>query len=89
MTDTYDYNHATVYNIRLRGALDATWSDWLGGLTINIDGDETVLSGLVTDQSALHGILAKINDLGLSLISVNQESQESSPMIERIQNESS
>jgi hypothetical protein len=59
--------------IRVKGRLDEHWSHWLGDLTItHAQGDETVLTGAVADQSALYGILAKLRDLGLSLLSVNQ-----------------
>jgi hypothetical protein len=56
----------------LKGAIDSSWSDWFDGFTITVQGDETALAGIVPDQSALHGILAKINDLGLSIISVKR-----------------
>jgi hypothetical protein len=52
--------------------LDPSWSDWFGGFTIRVQGDETILVGDVPDQSALHGILAKINELGLPIISVER-----------------
>jgi hypothetical protein len=58
------------YEFRLRGELPSYWSDWFDGLTIqHVDG-ETLLSGPVSDQAALHGILNKIRDLGLILLSV-------------------
>jgi hypothetical protein len=62
-----------VYQIRVRGAIDARWSEWFGGLAVcpQADGD-TLLTGLVRDQAALHGLLAKIRDLGLPLISVER-----------------
>ena len=52
--------------------LDPKWSDWFGGFTITCEEGETVLTGQVPDQAALHGILSKINSLGLALISVSQ-----------------
>ena len=57
------------YEIRVGGVLDDQWADWFG-LQVGSDGDQTVMLGPVADQSALHGVLAKIRDLGLSLISV-------------------
>ncbi len=61
-----------VYQIRVQGHLRQQWTDWFDGLTITLEEDgNTLLSGLVTDQSALHGILKKIRDLGLPLLSVN------------------
>lgn len=72
MTDVKDYDTPAIYRIRVKGVLDPSWSDWFGGFTIISTEDETELTGLVVDQAALHGILTKINDLGLSLISVSQ-----------------
>ena len=60
------------YEIRVGGVLDDLWADWFGGLLVESDGTQTVISGLVADQPALHGLLAKIRDLGLYLISVRQ-----------------
>ena len=61
------------YGIRVKGALDARWADWFGGLTLRVlDNDETLLVGPVADQAALHGILAKIRDLGLELLEVTR-----------------
>ena len=62
----------TVYQIRIRGHLGQQWMDWFDGLTITLEekGD-TLLSGPVVDQAALHGLLKKVRDLGLPLLSVN------------------
>jgi hypothetical protein len=60
------------YEIRVDGVLDDRWADWFGGLQFSSDGSRTVISGLLPDQPALHGLLAKIRDLGLSLISVRR-----------------
>lgn len=60
------------YQIRLQGHLDARWSNWFGGMTITLeDTGETLLAGPVADQAALHGLLRKVCDLGLPLLSVN------------------
>jgi hypothetical protein len=60
-----------VYQIRLAGHLGHQWADWFEGLTISLeDGGETLLSGPVVDQAALHGVLKKVRDLGLPLLSV-------------------
>ena len=57
--------------IRVQGQIDRHWSDWLGGLTItHTDQNETVLTGPVVDQAALYGLLAKLRDLGLPVLSV-------------------
>jgi hypothetical protein len=63
--------HASVYEIRLQGQLDPRWSDWFSGLTVSVDDGLTTLTGPVTDQAVLRGILSKIWDLNLVLISVN------------------
>lgn len=59
------------YEIRVEGVLDARWADWFGDLRVDSDGTQTAVSGLL-DQAALHGLLAKIRDLGLCLISVRR-----------------
>ena len=71
MIDTQNSN-AKVYEIRLKGHLDARWVKWFDGLAITLDENgNTLLSGPVTDQAALHGLLKKVRDLGLPLISVS------------------
>ena len=62
-----------VYQIVIKGHLDSEWSDWFDGLTITlVDTGETILSGPVVDQTALHGVLIKIRDLGLPLLSLTR-----------------
>lgn len=57
--------------IRIKGYLDQYWSDWFAGLELkHLEGNETLLSGLLDDQAALHGLLERIRDLNLTLISV-------------------
>lgn len=75
MTNGYKYEKSATYMIKIRGNLDLSWSDWFNGFTITILENETTLEGSVPDQAALHGILAKINDLGLALISVNERTE--------------
>jgi hypothetical protein len=59
------------YEIRLRGHLDSRWAEWFDGLTLTHESDgTTVLAGPVVDQSALYGVLRKVRDLGLPLVSV-------------------
>jgi hypothetical protein len=59
------------YQIRLKGHLDRRWTDWFEGLTImHEEGGETLLTGPVVDQAALHGLLRRVRDLGIPLISV-------------------
>jgi hypothetical protein len=72
MINGHEFDQPTAYQIHLKGALDSSWSDWFDGFSINVQGGDTILVGVVPDQSALYGILAKINDLGLSLISVTK-----------------
>ncbi|HRJ58237.1 MAG TPA: DUF6326 family protein [Anaerolineales bacterium] len=63
---------APFYEIRIKGHLDAQWATWFDGLNITLEEDgTTLLSGPVSDQAALHGLLKKVRDLGMSLISVN------------------
>lgn len=60
-----------VYQIRINGHLGGQWADWFEGLTITLeDNGDTLLTGEVVDQAALHGILKKIRDLGMPLLSV-------------------
>jgi hypothetical protein len=62
---------ARTYELRLAGHLDRHWSSWFGGLEITHDDDgTTTLRGLVADQSELHGLLAKVRDLGATLLSL-------------------
>ena len=60
-----------VYQIRIKGHLGLQWTDWFGGLTITLeDNGDTLLTGPVVDQAALHGLLRKVRDLGMPLLSV-------------------
>ena len=62
-----------VYQIVVKGHLGSEWSDWFDGLTITmVDNGETILSGPIVDQTALHGVLIKIRDLGLPLLSLTR-----------------
>jgi hypothetical protein len=63
------------YEIRVDGVLDDQWSDWLGGLQLEITGGQTTITGVLPDQPALHGVLARIRDLGLCLVSVRRLDQ--------------
>ena len=67
------FDERATYHIRVRGNLEERWSDWFDGFTITPQtDDETLLIGAVADQAALHGLLAKIRDLGLPLLSLEQ-----------------
>jgi hypothetical protein len=62
-----------VYQIRIKGHLGRQWTDWFGGLTITLeDNGDTLLTGPMVDQVALHGLLKKVRDLGMPLLSVNR-----------------
>ena len=62
-----------VYQIRIKGHLGPRWTDWFGGMTITLeDNGDTLLTGPVVDQAALHGMLRRVRDLGLPLISVTR-----------------
>lgn len=64
---------ADIYRITIKGHLDGEWSDWFEGLTIAlVDTGETILTGPIVDQTALHGVLMKIRDLSLPLLSLTR-----------------
>lgn len=70
-------NTPEVYEILVEGVLDETWSDWLDGVSVTaLENGQTLLSGAIQDQAALHGLLARIRDLNLKLISVRKKGQE-------------
>jgi hypothetical protein len=71
-SSTEDHDEPGLYEIRIKGHLDDRWGDWFEGLTITLeDNGETLLTGPVVDQAALHGLLKKVRDLGMPLISVS------------------
>lgn len=66
-----DHHEPGLYEIRIKGHLADRWADWFGGLAISLEEDgNTLLTGPVVDQAALHGLLKKVRDLGLILLSV-------------------
>ena len=67
---TNDLHEPMVYQIRIKGHLGPRWTDWFGGMTITLEeGGDTLLTGPVVDQAALHGLLRRVRDLGIPLIS--------------------
>jgi len=70
---TEDHNKPGLFEIRIKGHLADRWAEWFGGLTINLEENgDTLLSGPLVDQAALHGLLRKVRDLGMPLLSVNR-----------------
>ena len=68
---TAETSPPTIYQIRVQGHLGTQWTDWFGGLTVTLeDNGETLLTGPVADQAALHGLLRRVRDLGIPLVSV-------------------
>ena len=72
MTNAPKYHDSTNYRIKLNGRLDRKWSDWFDQMEISTEGDQTILTGPVADQAALHGLLIRIRDLNLILLSVER-----------------
>lgn len=77
MTGNYDReigpDQPMVYQIRLKGQLDARWTGWFGGMAVVLtEAGDTLLTGPVADQAALHGLLRKVRDVGIPLVSVNE-----------------
>ena len=72
-----DPGQSVVYQIRVKGHLGSQWTDWFGGLTVTLeDNGETLLTGPVVDQAALHGLIKKVRDLGMPLVSVFRIAQQ-------------
>jgi hypothetical protein len=66
-----DPSQTMIYQIRVKGHLGSQWTGWFGGLTVTLEENgETLLTGPVVDQAALHGLLRKVRDLGMPLVSV-------------------
>ena len=76
-----DPHQPTIYQIRIKGHLGSQWTDWFGGLKITLeDNGDTLLTGPVADQAALHGLLKKVRDLGMPLVSANRVEPGLTPM---------
>ena len=73
MSQTTEQGEKATYQLMVKGQLDESWSDWLGGMSVEPQASgETLLSGCIRGQAALHGLLNKIRDLGLPLVCVNR-----------------
>jgi hypothetical protein len=70
MKKQQDWHGPSHYQIKVKGLLGNQWSDWFEGMTIASEGSMTTITGKVADQAALHGLLIRVRDLGLPLISV-------------------
>lgn len=62
----------TYYAIRIREKLDEHWREWFDGMSMKSDADGTLIAGVLPDQAALHGVIAKVYSLGLQLVAINQ-----------------
>lgn len=72
-TQKWSSNQPDIYQIVLQGQLSSDWSDWFDGFTLTLnENGQTILIGPVPDQAALHGLLKRIRDLGLPLVSVSR-----------------
>jgi hypothetical protein len=73
-----DADQPTLYEIRIKGQLHHQWTDWFGGLAITLQPNgDTLLSGPIVDQAALHGVLRKVRDLGMPLLSITPRDSQS------------
>jgi hypothetical protein len=72
MTYPHKYHAPAHYRIKLKGRLDPKWSDWFEQMAMSTENDQTVLTGPVADQAALHGLLIRIRDLNLTLLTVER-----------------
>ncbi|HET6823515.1 MAG TPA: hypothetical protein VFH34_12770 [Anaerolineales bacterium] len=72
LESTIDLSQPTIYQIRIKGHLSHEWTDWFESMTLTLeDTGDTLLTGPVIDQAALHGLIKKVRDLGAPLVSVN------------------
>jgi hypothetical protein len=82
---TGDHGEPGFYAIRIKGHLDSRWAGWFEGLTITLeDNGSTLLTGPVVDQAALHGLMRKVRDLGLPLLSITLVEPEQADALEAL-----
>ncbi len=67
-----NWQGTAIYQIKVIGSLGKLWSEWFSGMTVKSEGKMTIITGEISDQPALHGLLTRIRDLGLPLISVER-----------------
>ena len=72
MTNVHKYHAPAHYRIKLKERLDQNWSHWFEQIAISTENDQTILTGPVADQAALHGLLIRIRDLNLTLLAVER-----------------
>ena len=72
MTNVHEYHSPIQFRIKLKENLNHKWTDWFGNMAISYEGEETILTGSLADQAALHGLLIRIRDMNLTLLSVEQ-----------------
>ena len=72
MAEVNEYDQPGRYEIKVMGKLAERWSEWFDDFEIRSEQDTTILTGLVTDQAALHGLLNKVRDIGLPLLSIQR-----------------
>ena len=83
MSDRLQPDHPTIFQIRIKGHLGQEWTDWFPGLTITLEeSGDTLLTGPVVDQPALHGLLKRVRDLGMPLLAVNRLESEQSDTVD-------
>ena len=83
MSNRLDPNQPTIYQIRIKGHLDQQWTDWFEWVTITLEENgDTLLTGPVVDQAALHGLLKKVRDLGMPLLAVNRVGSDQADVVD-------
>ena len=88
MAEVIDPNQPTIYQIRVKSHLGSDWTEWFEGLSITLENNgDMLLTGPVVDQAALHGLLKKVRDLGMPLVSVNPVQCDETCLEKRVEND--